>query len=76
MERNIEINGHAHLIKGKWVVDGISLIFKGDAIDSRMNKEVLTIEHSFPFSFQRKYGTAVIEDEIVASVKEYLEQKA
>ena len=75
MERNIEINSHDHLIKGEWVVDGMSFIFKGEAIDSVINKSVSAIEFRFPFSFQRKYGTASMENDIVADVKEHLEKK-
>jgi hypothetical protein len=76
MERNVEINGYSHTIKGQWVVDGMSLFFKGEAVNSGMNKTVSLIEYSFPLSFQRKFGTAAMEDEIVISVKEHLEQKA
>lgn len=75
MERNIEINGHGHLIKWEWVIDGMSLIFQGEAINSEMNKTVSAIEFRFPFGFQRKYGTASMENDIIAEVKVYLEQK-
>ncbi len=76
MERNIEINGNNYLIKGKWEPQGISVIFNGEALDSESKKAVLTIEFSVPFSALRKFGQGAMEDEIIVSVKEHLEQKA
>jgi len=67
MEQNIEINGCGYTVKGQWSVDGMSLLFKGVAVNSETNKTASLIEYSFPLSFQRKFGKAAMEEEIVVS---------
>lgn len=75
MEQSIVINGSTHTIKGQWSIDGMSLFFKGEAVNSEENRAVLLIEYSFPLSFRRKFGVGAMEDEITISVKDHLEQR-
>lgn len=76
MERNIVITGCNHLIKGEWTVEGMDLYFKGEAINSASKLIVSRIDYRFPYSFQRTFGAAAMEYEIISTIKDYLEQKA
>jgi hypothetical protein len=76
MERTIEMNGCSHRINGQWATEGMSSCFRGQLLNSETNKIVASVDYSFPFSFERKFGIEAMQDEIVISIKEYFEQNA
>ncbi|MDR9497771.1 MAG: hypothetical protein RI556_01240 [Hydrogenovibrio sp.] len=74
MNYKINSNNKTYEITGSWHLNGMNYDFKGSVTNG--NKEVMQLGYSFPLSFHMRYGIEMMENEILATVKDHLDYKS
>lgn len=73
MNSSIQSNSKTYDVSGSWHLNKLNYDFRGSV--TNQGAEVLQLEYSFPLSFHMKHGIEMMENEILATVKDHFDYK-